>query len=55
VGFTEDLDSNLQPLSNEEICDFAEQLTEQQKEDEDEVIVEPKQWRRRAVLIFFPL
>ena len=36
VGITEGLESNSQPMSNEEICDLAQQLTEQQKEDEDE-------------------
>jgi len=36
VGITEVLESNSQPLSNEELYDLAQQLTEQQKEDEDE-------------------
>ena len=36
LGITEGLESNSQPMSNEEICDLAQQLTEQQKEDEDE-------------------
>ena len=30
------LESNSQPLYNEELCDLAQQLTEQQKEDENE-------------------
>jgi len=33
---TEVLENHLQPLSNEELCDLAQQLTEQLKEDEDE-------------------
>jgi len=36
VGITEVLESNSQPVSNEELCDLTQQLTEQQKEDEDE-------------------
>ena len=36
VGITEVLESHSQPLSNEEFYDLAQQLTEQQKEDEDE-------------------
>jgi len=36
VGITEVLESHSQPLSNEELYDLAQQLTEQQKEDEDE-------------------
>jgi len=36
VGITEVLESNSQPLSNEERYDLTQQLTEQQKEDEDE-------------------
>ena len=36
VGITEVLESHSQPLSKEELYDLAQQLTEQQKEDEDE-------------------
>ena len=36
VGITEVLKSNSLPLSNEEISDLAQQLTEQQKEHEDD-------------------
>ena len=36
VGITEVLESHSQPLSNEELYDLAQKLTEQQKEDEDE-------------------
>ena len=36
VCVTEVLESHSQPLSNEELYDVAQQLTEQQKEDEDE-------------------
>ena len=36
MGITELLESHSQPLSNEELYDLAQQLTEQRKEDEDE-------------------
>ena len=36
MGITEGLESHCQPLSNEELYDLAQQLTEQQKEGEDE-------------------
>jgi len=36
VGNTDVLESHSQPLSNEELHDLAQKLTEQQKEDEDE-------------------
>jgi len=36
VDITVVLESNSQPLSNEELYDLAQQLTEQQKEDENE-------------------
>jgi len=36
VGITEILESQFQQLSNAELYDLAQQLTEQQKEDEDE-------------------
>ena len=36
MHITEVLESHSQPLSNEELYDFAQQLTEQQKEDENE-------------------
>ena len=55
VGITEVLESHSQPLSNEELCGLAQQMTEQQKEDEHERIVEPKKCKRRTLLIFFPL
>jgi len=35
VGITEVLESHTQPIFNEERYDLAQQLTEQQKEDED--------------------
>jgi len=38
VGITEVLESHSQPLSNEEHYDLAQQLTKQQKEDEDKPI-----------------
>ena len=47
MGITEVLESHSQPLSNEELCGLAEQMTEQQKEDEHERIVEPKKCKRR--------
>ena len=36
VSINEVLESHSQPLSNEELYDLAQQLTEQQKEDADE-------------------
>ena len=36
VGINEVLESHTQPMSNEELYDLAKQLTEQQKEGEDE-------------------
>ena len=42
MGNTEVLESHSQPLSNEELYDLAQQLTEQQKEDEDEEDRGPK-------------
>ena len=36
LGITEVLESRSKPLSNEELYDLPQQLTEQQKEDEDE-------------------
>jgi len=36
VGITVVLESHSQPLSNEELYMLGQQLTEQQKEDEDE-------------------
>jgi len=36
MGITEVLESHSKSLSNEELYDLAQQLTEQQKEDEDE-------------------
>ena len=42
VGITEVLESHSQPMSNEELYDLAQQLTEQQKEDEDEEDCETK-------------
>jgi hypothetical protein len=36
VGITEILESHSQPLSNAELYDLAQKLTEQQKENEDE-------------------
>jgi hypothetical protein len=35
VGSAEILESHSQPLSNEELYDLAQKLTEQQKEDEE--------------------
>jgi len=36
VCITEVLESHSQPLSNEELCDLAQQLTKHQEEDKDE-------------------
>jgi hypothetical protein len=36
VVITKVLENHSQPLSNEELCDLAQQLTEQQEGDEDE-------------------
>ena len=55
MGIREIFESHFQPLSSEELYDLAQQFTEQQKEDEDEGFVEPKQSRQRTLLIFFPL
>jgi len=42
VGNTDVLESHSQPLSNEELHDLAQQLTEQQEEDEDDEDRGPK-------------
>ena len=47
VGITE--------VSNEELHDLAQQLTEQQKEDEDEEDRGTKAMQMKDLLIFFPL
>ena len=48
VGVTEVLESHSQPLSNGEICDLAQKLTEQQKEDEEEEDRGTEKCRRRT-------
>ena len=48
VGITEVLESHSQPLSNGEICDLAQKLTEQQKEDEEEEDRGTEKCRRRT-------
>jgi len=55
VGISEVLESHSQPLSNEELYDLAQQLTEQQKEDEDENDRGTKAMLTKDLLIFFPL
>ena len=55
VSITEVLQRHSQPLSNEELYDFAQQLTEQQKEDEDEEDHGTKAMQMKALLIFFLL
>jgi hypothetical protein len=54
VGITEVLESHSRPLSNEELYNLAQQLTEQQKEDEDEGDRGTREMQR-TLLIFFPL
>ena len=41
------LESHSQPLSTEEIYDFAQKLTEQQKEDEDEEVSGTKEMQTK--------
>ena len=55
VGITEVSESHSQPTSNEELHDLAQQLTEQQKEDEDEEGRGTKAMQTKDLLIFFPL
>jgi len=55
VRITEVLESHSQPMSNEELYDLAQQLTEQQKEDEDEENRGTKAMQTKDLLIFFPL
>jgi len=55
VGITKVLESHSQPLSNEELYDLAQQVTEQQKEDEDEEDCGTKAMQTKDLLIFFPL
>ena len=55
VGFTKVSESCSQPLSNEELYELAQKLTEQQKEDENEEDRGTKKCTRRTLLIFFPL
>ena len=55
VGITEVLESHSQPLSNEELYDLTQQLTEQQKEDEDEEDRGTKAMQTKDLLILFPL
>jgi len=49
VGITEVLESHSQPLSNEELHDLAQQMTEQQKEDEDEEDCGTKEMQTKAL------
>ena len=55
MGITEVLESHSQPLFSEELYDLAQQLTEQQKEDEDEGNCGTKAMQMKDLLIFFPL
>ena len=55
VGFTKVTESCSQPLSNEELYDLAQKLTEQQKEDENEEDRGNKKCTRRTLLTLFPL
>ena len=55
LGITEVLESHSQPLSNEELHDLAQQLTEQRKEDEDEEDRGTKATQTKYLLIFFLL
>ena len=55
MGITEVLKSLSQPLSKEEIYDLVQQLTEQQKEDEDVRNRGKKSRQTKYLLIFFPL
>jgi hypothetical protein len=55
VGITERFESHSQPLSNEEIYELDQQLTEQQKEDENEKDRGTKAMQMKDLLIFFPL
>ena len=55
MGITEVLKSDSQPLSDEELYDFTQQLTEQQKGDEDEEDRGTKETQTKTLLIFFPL
>jgi len=55
VGITEVLESHSHPLSNEELYDLVQQLTEQQKEDEDEEDCGTKAMKTKDLLIFFQL
>ena len=55
VGFTTVSESCSQPLSNEELYELTQKLTEQQKEDENEEDRGTKKCTRRTLLIFFPL
>ena len=55
VRITAVLESHSQPMSNEELYDLAQQLTEQQKEDEDEENRGTKAMQTKDLLIFFPL
>ena len=54
LGITKVLESQSQPLSNEEFYDLAHQLTEQQKEDEDEDRG-TKALQTKDLLTIFPL
>ena len=47
--------SHSKPLSNEELYDLAEQLTEQQKEDEDEEDRGTKAMQTKELTDIFPL
>ena len=48
MGNTEVLESHSHPLSNEELYDLAQQLTEQQKEDEDEEVRGTKEMQTKG-------
>ena len=53
VGITGVLENYSQPLPNAELHDLAQKLTEQQKEDEDEVDRGTKAVQTNDLLIFF--
>ena len=53
MGITGVLGSHSQPLANAELHDLAQNLTEQQKEDEDEVDRGTKTMQTNGLLMFF--
>ena len=55
VGIAEVLESQSQPLSSQKLYGLVQQLTEWQKEDENEQDRRTKKCRGRTSLIFFPI